>query len=160
MKTTEIARSHLGQLETKNNSGFVDPNFEQKMHGVGFYKGAPWCLFFCRLVWKEAGFKINRISASSLTTMRWASNDGNWHIEPKEGAIAIFRTFRNGKPQNNGHGAIVVSVGDGIYSTIDGNTSDKGGREGIMVAIRNRHLNKDSWTKGNGLRLMGFVYPK
>lgn len=155
-----IAESYLGQMEISGNRGFVDKNFERKMRSVGFYTGAPWCLFFCRLVWKEAGVKISRISGSSLKTMEMATRDKNWHTAPKVGAIAIFRTFSNGKPQSNGHGAIVVSVGDGVYSTVDGNTTDKGGREGIMVAVRNRHLNADSWKKNNGLRLMGFVYPE
>lgn len=62
-------------------------------------------------------------------------------------------------PQSTGHGALVTAVYEGGYDTEDGNTTDKGGREGIMVAPRKRHLNAESWTKENGLRLMGFVHP-
>jgi len=154
----KIANSYLGQTEISGNRGFINKDFEKKMREVGFYTGAPWCMFFCRWVWKEAGIKFDRISPSSVSTMRNATKDKTWFAEPKIGSIAIFRTFVNGKPQATGHGAIVVSVGEGIYSTVDGNTNDKGGREGIMVAVRNRHLNADSWTKNNGLRLMGFVH--
>ena len=159
----DVAKSYLGQREISPNKIFKDPVFTRKMESVGFYSGAPWCLFFARLVWKEAGQYINKISASSYTTTK--NNDvkddsRNWHTTPIVGAIAIFWTYKNNKYQGNGHGCVVVDVVDSEnYSTVDGNTTDKGGREGVMVAIRHRHLNKESWTK-DGLRLMGFVYPK
>jgi hypothetical protein len=161
-KITKIATSYLGQKEKKGNSGFLNADFEKKMRAkeIGFYTGAPWCLFFVRLVWNEAGQGISRISASSYQTMMNATKDKNWHAIPKVGSIAIFRMFKNGKPTKQGHGCIVTDVSHGKYTTIDGNTSDKNGRDGIMVAIRNRHLNADSWTKNNGLRLMGFVYAR
>lgn len=155
----QIAEKYLGQKEITPNWGFMEKTFDAKMRSVGFYNGAPWCLFFCRLVWQEAGLNIKRISASSKQSMINATKDGNWHAEPVVGAIVIFRLFNAGKPTNLGHGAIVTEVGNGTYTTIDGNTSDKNGREGIMVAIRNRHLNEDSWRKKNGLRLMGFIHP-
>src|SRR5690606_30887270 len=125
---------------------------------VGFYKGAPWCLFFARLVWKEAGQDISKISASSYTCVK--NNTDNWHSTPIVGAIAIYWTYKNGKYQGNGHGCVVTEVNSAKeYTTVDGNTTDKGGREGIMVAIRHRHLNKESWTK-DGLQLKGFIYPR
>lgn len=157
---SEKAKSYLGQREVSGNKGFINHDFEEKMKSVGWYFGAPWCLYFCRLVWKESGQNIKRISGSSLTTMLNATKDNNWHTQPIDGSIAIFRMFKNGNPTSQGHGCIVTSVGVDNYTTIDGNTSDKNQREGIMVANRIRSLNKDSWTKDNGLRLMGFVYPK
>lgn len=169
-KIVEIAQSYLGQREITGNKGFIDKVFEKKMRGVGFYTGAAWCLFFARLVWKESGQSLtytdkngkehDLITPSALGTMRAADAADNWHVEPVVGAIAIFRMFKGGNPLQTGHGCVVTSVGDGIYSTTDGNTTDKGGRDGVLVAIRNRHLNAESWTKDDGLRLMGFVYPK
>ena len=156
-KISKIAKSYIGQLERSPNLGFKDEAFEIKMKSVGFYSGAPWCLFFARLVWKEAGQDIKKISASSF---RCADlNKDNWHAVPVVGAIAIFWTYKNKKYQGNGHGCVVVSIeSTSEYTTVDGNTTDKGGREGIIVAIRNRHLNKESWTK-DGLQLKGFIYP-
>ena len=155
----DIAKSYIGQREVSPNLTFKDEKFAEKMRKVGFYKGTPWCLFFARLVWNEAGQNISKISSSSYVTTK-KNDPENWHTTPIIGAIAIFWTYKNNKYQGNGHGAVVVDVIDSEnYTTVDGNTTDKGGREGVMVAVRNRHLNKDSWTK-DGLRLMGFVYPK
>lgn len=159
-KIITIARSYLGQKETANNSGFVDKSFLKKMQAVGWYKGAAWCLFFCRLVWKEAGIDISLIHPSAYKTWLEADKAGNWHTDPVEGAIAVFRMFKNGVATDKGHGCVVVEVGVGSYVTVDGNTTDKGGREGIMTAERIRSLNADSWTKKDGLRLMGFIHPK
>lgn len=159
-KIVIIAKTYLGQEEISPNKSFKDENFLNEIKSVGWYIGAPWCLFFCRLVWKKSNQDITRISASSMVTMEQATKDKNWHVEPKIGAIAIFRMFKNGKPTNQGHGCIVSELTEKGYDTIDGNTSEKNGREGIMVAERFRTLNAESWTKKDGLRLMGFVYPK
>lgn len=157
-KIAEVAKSYLGQREISGNKGFINADFEKKMKSVGFYSGAPWCLFFARLVWKEAGQDISKISASSFRCAEL--NKDNWHATPIVGAIAIYWTYKNGKYKGNGHGCVVTEVNSSTeYTTVDGNTTDKGGREGVMVAIRHRHLNKESWTK-DGLQLKGFIYPK
>jgi hypothetical protein len=155
----EIADKYLGQKEITPNWGFLDKIFDAKMRSVGFYNGAPWCMFFCKLVWQEAGLNVKMISGSSKQTMINATKNENWHTTPVVGSIVIFRLFNAGKPTNLGHGAIVTEITEDGYITVDGNTSDKNGREGIMVAIRKRHLNQDSWRKKNGLRLMGFIHP-
>ena len=157
----EIAKSYIGQREISGNKGFVDKDFDKKMRGAGFYTGAPWCGFFAMLVWKEAKQDLKLLSASSKTLIEKATKAGNWHSKPIEGAVVVWATFKNGKRQSTGHIGIVTDVdSNGInYSTVEGNTTDKGGREGIMVSVRNRHLTPDKWTVDNGLRLMGFVYP-
>lgn len=160
MKTiSQIAQSYIGQDEIAGNKGFIDPIFESKMKAVGFYKGAPWCGFFARLVWKEAGQDLSILSASSKKTIDLATEAGNWHSEPVAGAIVVWAHFKNGKRQSIGHIGIVTSVAGDKYSTVEGNTTEKGGREGLTVAIRNRQLTPDKWTNTNGLRLMGFIHP-
>ena len=42
-------------------------------------------------------------------------------------------------------------------TTIDGNTNDKGGREGYIVAPIKRNID---FTIKNGLVLKGFIHPK
>jgi hypothetical protein len=161
MKIVDIALSFVGQKEISGNKGFIDPKFDKQMRGVGFYTGAPWCGFFAILVWRLAGQFTGILSASSRSTINLATKAGNWHSTPVPGAIVVWATFKNGRRQKTGHIGVVTHVHDKVnYSTVEGNTTDKGGREGIMVAIRHRHLTPDKWTVKDGLRLMGFIHPK
>lgn len=160
MKIVELAKKYLGEKEISGNNGFQNKEFDSLMRKYGFKNGDAWCLHFVRMIYRESGYHTRNISPSAVSSMKLATKSGNWHAEPVLGAVAIFRTFKNGKAQRTGHGAIVSEITNEGYQTIDGNTTDKGGREGIMVAIRNRHLNKDSWAKNDGLRLMGFIYPE
>ena len=159
-KIAEKALSFLGQREISGNKGFINPDFDALMRKYGFMTGDAWCLHFVRMVWRECGERTTLISPSAVGTMRLASSNGNWHTKPIVGSVAIFRSFKDGKPLSTGHGAIVTEVRADGYTTCDGNTNDKGGREGIMVALRHRHLTPEHWTRRDGLRLMGFVYPK
>lgn len=160
-KIVQIAKSYIGQREISGNKGFIDPNFDKKMRGVGFYTGAPWCGFFAMLVWKESGVDLALLSPASRQIIEKATKAKNWHTKPVPGAVVVWASFKNGKRLTTGHIGVVTEVNaDGVgYSTIEGNTTDKGGREGIMVAVRNRHLTQDKWTVNDGLRLMGFVHP-
>lgn len=158
-KIKEIALKYVGQKEISGNRGFIEKVFDQKMRSVGFYTGAAWCGFFAKLVWHEAQQDTSLLSASSRQLIAKATKAGNWHSEPREGAVVVWATFKNGKRQTTGHIGIVTDVKGSKYSTVEGNTTDKGGREGIMVAIRHREIRPDVWRTENGLRLMGFVYP-
>ena len=161
MSIKEIAKSYIGQLEKKGNSGFIDPVFEIKMKQQGFYTGAPWCAYFVRLVWREAGQDVSLMNGSAWrTALNLQLAEHKWEAKPIEGALVVWRSFKGGRPLSTGHIGIVTDVEGTNYSTIEGNTTDKGGREGIMVALRHRHLTKDKFITRDGLRLMGFVYPK
>lgn len=162
-KIVEIAESYIGQEEKIKNSGFKNSWFEKLMRGVGFYTGAPWCAFFAKLVWKEAGVDHSLISGSVRQTMLNATKAGNWHTYPVEGAIVVWMTFKNGKPKRTGHVGILVGpqqlmvTNSFIYKTIEGNTNKSGSREGTDVLLKVRATN---WTETDGLRLMGFIHPK
>lgn len=153
----EIAESFIGQKEIHGNQGFIDKLFEVKMRGVGFYTGAPWCAFFAKLVWKDAGTeRYKLIAGSALQTMRnfVKSEKIDLVAKPNIGAIAIYRTMKNGKAQTTGHVAVVIEVGDSTFTTIEGNTNAKGGREGIEVAKKIRSY---KFYEPDGLQLMGFI---
>jgi hypothetical protein len=152
----EIAESYIGQEEKIRNSGFKNGWFERLMRGVGFYTGAPWCAFFAKLVWKQAGVDHSLINGSVRQTMLNATKAGNWRTYPVEGAVAIWITFKNGKPKKTGHVGVVTNTSNASFYTIDGNTSKNGSREGIVVMGKWKYLN---WTENNGLRLMGFIHP-
>lgn len=159
-KIVEIAFSHLGEKEIPGNKGWLNKKFEALMKSVSWYFRAPWCAFFCKLVWNEAGQDVSLLSGSTSVMIDKATKAGNWHSLPVAGAIVIWAMFKNGERQKSGHAGIVVSVGAGMFQTIEGNTTDKGGRDGEVVAKRSYDFSPSHWHKNNGLRLMGFIHPK
>lgn len=160
----EIARSYLGKLELKGNSGFGDTVFEQQMKNVGWYKGAPWCAFFTKLVYKEAygghqSFKsiVNSCcSGGALQTLHNHENNGTFPVgeTPKPGAIVIWRMGRG----TTGHAGIVINVdhAKNTMTTIEGNTNASGSREGDRVAQKLRTITRNFNEKG--LNVAGYIY--
>ena len=159
-----IAKSYVGKLEKPGNAGFFDPAFEKELTTAGWYKGAPWCAFFTKLVWKKAYADsktlqntINRIcSGGALMTLNNHKNNGTFKVslKPIPGSIAIWRHGNT----TRGHAAIVVAVVDAnTFRTIEGNTNASGSREGDRVAEKLRTLNRPF--KADGLNLVGFVNP-
>lgn len=167
------ALSFVGQKEIPPNAGFIEKVFHQKMVSVGWYKGAPWCAFFVKMVWRECGLNTKFISGGALDTAKHFSKlYGDLSGVPVEGALAICRVYKNGKPVGTkGHVRLVTKVNNdgeivningvdiykGTYNSVDGNTSDKNGRDGIMVAERFKL--KCDYNKADGLRLVGFINP-
>lgn len=161
-----IAKSYIGKTEKPNNSGFNDAEFQAKMEAVGWKKGLAWCAYFSELVWKEAYQKDNSkvlpvvlklFSGSALQTYNnfKVSKDFIVNQEPVIGALAIWRHGNTAL----GHVAIVSEMPqNGKFKTIEGNTNDKGGREGYIVAEKTRSLNFT--VNPNDLYLLGFVHPK
>jgi hypothetical protein len=49
-----IALSYVGQPEYVEDRGYPDPEFANKMIGIGWKKGDAWCGYFQTLVWEEA----------------------------------------------------------------------------------------------------------
>ncbi len=160
-KIIEIARGYIGETEKPNNSGFLDAEFEQRMADVGWLKGQAWCAYEAELIWKEANPDLVKVfstlfSGSSLATYNNFKAAG-WPIgmEPKNGAIAIFK-HGNGP---SGHTTIVVDEvldDEGRFGTVEGNTNDKGGRDGYITAEKRRKLHAPFTL--TGLNLVGFIY--
>ena len=160
-KIVDTARKYLGQTEKNNNSGWIDPTFEAKMKAVGWQIGHSWCCYFTELVAVEAfagdadklqAFK-HLFQASCTATYANFSGSSKFKVGkvPKVGALMVWRLGQGWK----GHIGIVEEVGDGWIKTIEGNTNDQGGREGIEVARKRRRY---AWTNGPGLNLIGFIY--
>jgi hypothetical protein len=161
----ETSLKYLGQREKPNNSGFQDAEFEKKMKEVGFQTGQAWCAYFSELVWKEAYLKYNpgiAIKLNNLFSATATANYKNFDLSPDfevsplpaTGALAIWRHGNSWK----GHIGIVIEAGEHEFKTVEGNTNDSGGREGIEVAIKKRTV--DYSVKPNALNLIGFVIPK
>jgi hypothetical protein len=153
----------VGQSEKSNNSGFSDPTFEQSMKDVGWRKGQAWCAYFVRLCVRLAGY-VDYTSPGAVQTYRNYEKRKMTGSEAREGAIAVWQSYKDGKPvlRNGmypGHVGIVERVSeDGkTMSTIEGNTDGEGSREGDGVRVKIRYA--ATRPIQNGLRLVGFCYP-
>ena len=162
IEIAEIAKTYIGKTEIPNNAGFTDTKFQKKMEDVGWSKSLAWCSFFGELVWTEAccdtalkAIIKKLFSGSATTTFKNFDLDKTFKTgkEPKVGALAVWR-FGNGW---QGHLAVVVETVDKTtFKAVEGNTNDKGGREGYIVATIIRKTNSPISTKG--LNLIGFIY--
>lgn len=160
----ETARKYIGKREIPNNQGFTDAVFQKKMEEVGWQKGHAWCSYFCELVYKEAYTdKVIRkeldklFSASATSTYKNFELSGSWKTDKKPvlGGLVVWRYGLDWR----GHIGICVEIIDKeTIRTIEGNTNDAGGREGIEVARKTRLLNQPF--KPKGLNIVGFVVPK
>lgn len=170
MKTSEFivaaARYYTGRLEKANNSGFYDAAFEKELVSVGWYKGAPWCMFFAKLIWRKAYRNDSRLfdvvnrmlNGSVLMSLNNMKNNGTFTItaNPIPGSIAIWQ-MGNG---TSGHAGIVIPLEADLkntFRTIEGNTNASGSREGDRVAIKLRTLERPFTL--SGLNLKGFINP-
>lgn len=158
----QIALSYVGKTEIPGNMGFSDKVFQKKMEEVGWEKTLAWCSYFAELVYKEASCDAvlkkllgKLFSGSATTTYKNFELDGTWKVGPlpKPGSLAIYRHGTGWQ----GHAAICVGPGNGeTFPTVEGNTNDQGGREGYIVARKNRYIKK-AFTP-TGLNLVGHIY--
>lgn len=164
----ETALKYVGQKEIKNNSGFIDFDFWQKMKNVGFNNGWAWCALFTELVWKEA-YQIynpimfeeidNLFSESATKTYNNFKKYG-WTVNKiaEPGSLIIWQYYEENKPTWKGHAGIVKLLANEFIHTIEGNTNLAGHREGDQVAEKIRKYNFNPVQKG--LVLLGFIHPK
>ena len=159
------AFEYLGQEEIKGNMGFKDPMFNDKMNSVGMVDGYAWCCLFTELCWVEAYKEFNpevlplltkEFTAGTVRTFRHFKSLGWTSKTPEAGDIVIWQSYKRGRSKTSGHAAIVIEVNGNSLKTIEGNTNDKGGREGYIVAEKNRTIDFDN---DNGLRMLGFIKP-
>lgn len=150
---------YVGETETPNNSGFSNADFQKRMEAVGWIKQQSWCAYLAELIWKEAMpeyFKeFDKLFSGSATATYKNFDIAKWHVglTPSLGAVVIWRYGNDWK----GHAGIVIETNGSTFQTVEGNTNDKGGREGYIVARKIRLLNQPH--KENGLNLVGFIHP-
>lgn len=167
-KIIEIANSFVGKEEIGQNEGFKDKRFRLQMEAVGWRPGESWCSYFSELVWRLAYSHFNSIIASECEKLFSASctktysrfkNNPSWEVSQfcRAGAIAIWQKYRNGNAYWQGHAGVVISTSEDYFVVVEGNSNNNGSRNGYKVAKNNREYNFDV---ENGLRLIGFIYPK
>lgn len=162
------AKDFVGQEENPGNQGFKDKSFDALMrHYTTFKNGHAWCVYFCWLCWNLAyddfnedfGLAKSEFSGGAVRSFRHFTDIGWTSKEPKIGSIAIWQKYKGGRSTPFGHAAIVEDFDEKYIYTIDGNTNDKGGREGYIVADgKKRKLSFDK--RDYGLVLLGFIHPK
>lgn len=166
-KIIAFASWYDGYKEKKGNSAFEDASFEKEMKAVGWYVGAPWCMFFVLLIWKKVFRTDAEALASILKTFNGSAKQTADNVkkagyfetgtEPEAGAICIF-LLGNGP---SGHAAIVktVSKKTNTMYNVEGNTNGAGSREGEVVnANKPRTIKRDF--QPAGLNPYLFIYPR
>ncbi|HXU61377.1 MAG TPA: CHAP domain-containing protein [Polyangia bacterium] len=134
--TIAYAKSQVGVQEHPRGSN-AGPEVERYLAYVNLAPGKAWCAAF-------VSYCVGT-SASDLSTTTT--------LKPSGGALALY--FKNhplaiDQPEPNcigvidhgkglGHAFFVESVQDSTCHTIEGNADPAGGREGYMVAERDRH---------------------
>lgn len=149
-----ILRDTLGIQEKPNNTGFDNPQFEQKMKELGWKSGWSWCVTYVKYIWYHLlkGEKRDRamqlITANSQQTYNNFVNDTSGYFEvsriPKVGSIAIWQ-----KTTTSGHAGIVENIYSDSFDSIEGNISNK-------VARVKRKLDFN-YIDSSGLKLRGFI---
>lgn len=124
--------------EIRENDG---PQVRLYLKVAGVFSPSPWCAAFLDWCAEQAGAdprKLAKFPASTFFLWDWAKkNDllrdpatgmkkGDWFVWNNTGG---------------GHCGVVMSkLENGSFSTIEGNTNDKGSREGVMVMQKLRSL--------------------
>jgi len=162
------ACNYIGYCEISGNKGFQNEKFEDLMKNVGWQKGQAWCAYFTELVWKEAYQQYNAymfptldklFSAGAVATFNNFKKVKEFEISeiPVPGSVVIWQKYKDGMPHWTGHAGIVTEVYKDVFKSVEGNTNDSGGREGIEVAEKLRDV--DFRILPNTLVLKGFIHP-
>jgi hypothetical protein len=161
MRLSEAAKKYLGQKELAGNVFKDSTEMGKKLHEAGQKDGDPWCALFVEVCLKESdpnNFALydKLCSASAVQTFKnFAGAKFKVLLVPEPDSIVIFQQYKDGVAQWQGHAGIVSEVKSSWeFTSIEGNTSEKGSREGVIVGSVNRKVLKDV---KNGLKVMGFI---
>jgi len=169
-----FARAHVGYKENPGNMGFKDKVFDTLMRQVGFENTWAWCSLFAELCWSypvyDNKYEVfvslsDNFSANAVKTCENFEKDGTGLFEvfvdaiPEPGDIVIWEKRRGGVPVKKdiwtiGHAGIIETASTLSFVSIEGNSNNKGGREGIEVS---RKIRSYSWKEKDGLALKGFI---
>ncbi len=165
MTLSQIARTYLGFTEKPGNSGFNDAVFEGKMKDTEWQKGQAWCSYFGELCAVETHpAKKDKLEAlchgSAVQTAKNFQKAGFELLkEPEPDCFAIWQVYVDGVADWTGHLGLTETVTPlkNGFTSIEGNTNDKGGREGYIVAIHSHPVTFTVPKKGRHQVLLGFI---
>lgn len=114
-RVVRVARGQIGCRETSWNYAACIAKFQAV---TGAYR-APWCVSFAQWVYVQAGLGTFANRSAGVFYVRDYGRARGWlRAVPKPGYLVAFG-------DRLGHMAIVESVGNGSYTTIEGNASDQ-----------------------------------
>jgi hypothetical protein len=167
MKTlSEITAQFEGIREQGgNNEDFNCTVFKQLMQAVGWKAPQAWCMYAAQVCTELYLAQFDSVLINILrkvfnpSVTKTFSNFKKKYPElvltaPEANCIVFWQLYIEGKAQWQGHAGIIKSVKGNNVETYEGNTNDKGSREGDGFYLKNRVLNYSTQT---GLRCIGFV---
>lgn len=131
-RALDRAAGQIGQQEKPLRSNWGHP-VQDYLASVGLFHPAAWCMAFVYWCFNDAANQlaiINPLRKTGLVLGQW-HNSVKYQIfsDPKPGDVFIMDLGHG-----LGHTGFVELVNpDGTLMTIEGNTNDTGGREGIEV---------------------------
>ena len=143
----QLADSFEGIKEVGNNQGFNNKQYEQMMLNVGWWRGAAWCAFALKLIYKLAGIPstVTGWSPTAYNKRHVIYTDGKLRepIRPGDAGTLSYNKFRNTKRYKAiGHAFLVKkAIGNSAVLTGEGNTNGDGSREGNGFYEKIRPLN-------------------
>ena len=115
--------------------------------------GQPWCGYFQKYCLSKAGSDLKKwIDTCSNPAYvpeveNWARRNGRWTHHGKPGDLVLFGWNSNKSPDHIG--MLIKKLNNGLYMTVEGNTSNVSQGNGGCVQIRYREA---KW-------ILGFVRP-
>jgi len=93
-----------------------------------------WEMYSCDNLLKWAKDNNKHIPSSDL------KSKGTKNVKPGD----LFLVINKNNPDDARHVGVISEIGDGYFTTIEGNTNDEGSREGYEVCKRIRNYNSNS----------------
>lgn len=161
MTLVEAAKLDIGKKEKPNNAGFLDSIHEKEIRATGWLAGYAWCAYQVEAwVWKAFPERKEELKdifvPSAVNTYRNLLRAGYKSLDaPEVGAIVAWQKYQDGEAKWMGHIGVVSEVIDEkTFKSIEGNTSNRGSRNGDGIYELTRIINREVQ---DGLRILGFI---
>ncbi|OIQ16538.1 MAG: hypothetical protein BM557_09495 [Flavobacterium sp. MedPE-SWcel] len=139
-KIIDVAFKEVGTTESPKNSN-------QTKYGKWFgFNGVAWCAIFCSWVYAHAGLKLPKIGfykgfAGCQTAVAHFKKTGEVTKKPQVGDLVFFDWNKDGRYDHVGIFNGWKSKAQGLFYTIEGNTSVSNQSNGGAVMNRVRSIN-------------------
>ena len=136
---TAIEQEGVAEKPHGSNDG---PEVRKYLKSVGLGPGNPWCMAFVYHCVAQACAKLevaNPLVKTGHVMTQW-NRTGLRKLPKTSSGVKPGDIFVMSFGNGTGHTGFVVSIGNGVVNTIEGNTNDDGSREGYEVAIRTRPI--------------------
>lgn len=140
-KALEIAHTQLGVQEMPRGSN-GGPQVSAYLRSVGLGPGYSWCMAFVYWCVSQAAKELdmpNPLVKTAGVLRQW--NETTLRKLPARAAgVKAGDIFVMDFGRGEGHTGFILSIENGVATTIEGNTNDDGSREGYEVCHRQRLL--------------------